>query len=428
MNQAIGIALLESLWQGVWIAGALWIVLRLIPQRHAEVRYICGIASLSSMLLWFVATVAGVFAEPWSGVSAAGTRSPSSWPVWAWMAGVALTGGYRLTGWMLLARQIRLRAEPPFAEWRVALDRMRARLEMSGGVAVRRADWLAGPAVYGVLKPVVLIPAAAVAGLSTEQLEAILAHELAHVLRRDFLVNILQTAAETILFYHPAAWWISRQIRQERECSCDRIAARAAGGETVLAKALVSLEENRAAMPLLAASGGNLRNRIERLAELNRPAPVQFTGTLLALSLLAAVQLFGLQELTGGFAKWLREDVVYIIEDREERAFLALRTDEERVRFIEQFWLRRDPTPGTPENERKEEHYRRIGFALQRFGELESKTPGWKTDRGRIYIQTGPPDELEVHPSKGLEKWKYRGKDGAPDGFYEFQDGKLKSR
>ncbi len=128
------------------------------------------------------------------------------------------------------------------------------------------------------------------------------------------------------------------------------------------------------------------------------------------------------KELEGPFRKWLNEDVTYIITDEERTSFRRLSTDEEREQFIEQFWLRRDPTPDTQENEYKEEHYRRIAYTNERFA---SGIPGWKTDRGRIYITFGPPDEIESHPSGGtyerpieegggttstfpFEKWRYR--------------------
>jgi len=96
------------------------------------------------------------------------------------------------------------------------------------------------------------------------------------------------------------------------------------------------------------------------------------------------------------YTRWLNEDVVYVIDDRERTAFLSLKTDAERQHFMEQFWERRNPTPGSPENAVKNEHYRRIGYADMHYG--WRKTPGWRTDRGRIYITFGPPDEVEVHP------------------------------
>ena len=104
------------------------------------------------------------------------------------------------------------------------------------------------------------------------------------------------------------------------------------------------------------------------------------------------------QELQTAYKKWLQEDVAYILTGEEKEAFLHLNSDEEREQFIEQFWLRRDPTPDTVENEFREEHYRRIAYANERFS---SGKPGWRTDRGRIYIAWGPPDDIESHLSGG---------------------------
>jgi GWxTD domain-containing protein len=104
------------------------------------------------------------------------------------------------------------------------------------------------------------------------------------------------------------------------------------------------------------------------------------------------------KELETPYRKWLNEDVTYIITDEERKAFKRLSTDDERENFIEQFWLRRDPTPDTEENEYKEEHYRRIAYANEHF---PSGIPGWKTDRGRFYIMYGPPDEIDDHSSGG---------------------------
>ena len=104
------------------------------------------------------------------------------------------------------------------------------------------------------------------------------------------------------------------------------------------------------------------------------------------------------KELASPYNKWLDEEVRWIISDEERTAFKRLQTDDEKQAFIEQFWLRRDPTPDTEENEFKEEHYRRIAWANDRFA---SGIPGWKTDRGQIYIKFGPPDENDSHTSGG---------------------------
>src|SRR3954454_14891115 len=128
------------------------------------------------------------------------------------------------------------------------------------------------------------------------------------------------------------------------------------------------------------------------------------------------------QELSKTYKKWLDEDVRYIISDEEQKAFKMLSNDEERDNFIEAFWQRRDPTPDTAENEFKDEHYRRMAYANEHF---PAGIPGWKTDRGRMYIMYGPPDEIDSHPSGGtyerpmdegggststfpFEDWRYR--------------------
>ena len=103
-------------------------------------------------------------------------------------------------------------------------------------------------------------------------------------------------------------------------------------------------------------------------------------------------------ELGKTYKKWLGEDVRWIISDEERSAFMQLSNDEERDQFIESFWQRRDPTPDTVENEFKEDHYRRIAYANEHFA---AGIPGWKSDRGRIYIMYGPPDEIDAHPSGG---------------------------
>jgi GWxTD domain-containing protein len=124
------------------------------------------------------------------------------------------------------------------------------------------------------------------------------------------------------------------------------------------------------------------------------------------------------KELETPYKKWLNEDVTYIITDEERQAFKRLNTDEEREQFIEQFWLRRDPTPDTEENEFKEEHYRRIAYANEHYA---SGIPGWKTDRGRIYITYGPPDEIDSHPSGGsYERPMEEG--GGETSTYPFED------
>ncbi len=124
------------------------------------------------------------------------------------------------------------------------------------------------------------------------------------------------------------------------------------------------------------------------------------------------------RELAGPWKKWMNEDVTYIITDEERQAFKRLKTDEERQQFVEQFWMRRDPTPDTEENEYKEEHYRRIAYSNDHYA---SGIPGWKTDRGMIYIKYGAPDEIESHPSGGSYERPYE-EGGGQTSTYPFED------
>src|ERR1700720_3544674 len=144
-----------------------------------------------------------------------------------------------------------------------------------------------------------------------------------------------------------------------------------------------------------------------------------------------------LKELDPPYKQWLNEDVIYIISPSERQAFLQLETNEEREQFIEQFWLRRSATPDLPDNDFKEEHYRRIAYANEHYA---SGIPGWKTDRGRMYIMWGPPDEIESHPTGGTydrpmdegggstttypwETWRYRYMEGIGENvIMEFVD------
>jgi GWxTD domain-containing protein len=290
----------------------------------------------------------------------------------------------------------------------------------------------------GHFRPLILIPLGLLEKLPAVQNEAILLHELAHIRRCDYLVNTLQRIVEGLFFYHPAAWWISRLIRIEREHCCDDLVVATQHNAPQYAAALAALEETRwsrdTAAATVSATGGNLVNRIQRLLHPHH-APQTWTPLLAALVLLltaaAAVAAWQQPPTTGTtdspYLRWLNQDVVYIIADEERAAFTRLTTDPERDRFIEQFWLRRDPTPNTPNNEFKVEHYRRISYANQRFP-TQTK-PGWQTDRGRLYIVYGPPDEIESHPSGSAttrfpyEVWLYHHVEGIGNNlFLQFID------
>jgi GWxTD domain-containing protein len=293
--------------------------------------------------------------------------------------------------------------------------------------------------VIGHLRPLILIPIGLLTGMSVEQIESILLHELAHIRRYDYLVNMVQTSIESLLFYHPLVWWISRVIRTEREHCCDDWAATVSGNTHEYARALTALERSRwgASESALAATGGSLVKRVRRLLI---PAERRsFVAPVLSVGLLLLATAAGLltwqakaqaqsSPAPDPYTKWLQRDVAYIILPAEREAFLRLETNAEREQFIQQFWERRNPTPGASENPFKLEHYRRIAFANLHFPTAEG-TPGWKTDRGRIYIVFGPPDEKDEHPNGDsarpypYEDWTYRFIDGiGNDVSMEFVD------
>ena len=166
-------------------------------------------------------------------------------------------GLLRVFQWKSHSKPVQESLQVPF---RRLLNRMGCR-----GVELLECTSISIPGVVGFLKPVVLVPAAMLSSMPPAQLEAILAHELAHVKRHDFLVNLIQTVIEIVLFYHPAVWWVSKQIRVQREFCCDDLAISVVKDRQAYATALVGLESLRIEKWVLAANGGSLLTRIERI-------------------------------------------------------------------------------------------------------------------------------------------------------------------
>jgi uncharacterized protein involved in exopolysaccharide biosynthesis len=171
-------------------------------------------------------------------------------------------------------------------EWQLRLRALSQRLNVHRPVALFKSALVEVPLVIGWLRPVILLPASALSGLTPDQLEAILAHELAHVRRCDYLVNAFQNVVETLMFYHPAVWWISSCIREEREQCCDDLVVSACGNRVTYARALLFLEEARGLPRLaLAANGGSLIYRVRRLLGISRegcpPSAAELTGIAL---------------------------------------------------------------------------------------------------------------------------------------------------
>ena len=485
--KALGWTLIHSLWEGALIALLVGAGFLLCRPASARTRYALACAGMLAMIAAFAVTLAvfwptpapaiavpiphGLRAAPPGAIAfpappiAPPARLP--WIVPFWMAGV-LAFYLRTAGGWLAAQRLRSRGTMPAPEeWQERLRALASRLRVTRPVILLESCLAETPVLIGFLRPAILIPAGLLTGIAPDQLEAILLHELAHIRRHDYAVNVMQSLVEGLLFYHPAVWWLSGVVRAERENCCDDAVVALRGDALGYAAALAALEERRpVGNPALAARGGNLMKRVRRLLEPERPRPV--AGPVLAAILLLAPIAVGMSawqskpaaapppvpaarqpappvliaqaqhqqpaaaplatpykkwlaedvayiisdEERSAYEKWLTEDVAYIITNEERTAFKSLTTDAEREHFIQQFWKRRDPTPDAERNEFKEEHYRRIAYANQHFAE---RVPGWKTDRGRIYIMYGPPDEIDARragPTAAdtypIQQWRYR--------------------
>jgi len=302
-THALGWALVDSLWQNALAAAGLAALLAIIPVRAARTRYAVAIVTLALMLALPAATAVRLSEmSPWTSdvvtatsavapgptgpgpQAVATTPTPAAiraaiepilpWVVLAWFGGVVALS-LRLASGGLMTRQLGRVGTSSVPDACVeAVARLAARLRISRPVRVLGSAVVQVPAVIGWLRPMILLPASALTGLTPLQLDALLAHELAHVRRYDYVANLLQSVVETLLFYHPAAWWVSQQVREEREHCCDDLAVAVCGDAHFYATALLSMERLRVTPPAFALAaagrGGTLMGRIQRLV-----APVQ---------------------------------------------------------------------------------------------------------------------------------------------------------
>jgi uncharacterized protein (TIGR03435 family) len=202
------------------------------------------------------------------------------WIVMTWFIGAIMLWTRFIGGWVIALRMRSTQVRMAPTEWKAALDVLRVRVRVSAPVRLLISAVVQAPTVIGWMRPAILLPVGALAGLPAEHIEALLAHELAHIRRRDYLVNVLQSAAEALLFYHPAVWWISSHIRMERELCCDDIAAAVSGDTLTYVSALASLEAHRSEhlAHSLAANGGSLPDRIARLLGQPRTTAYELPG------------------------------------------------------------------------------------------------------------------------------------------------------
>jgi beta-lactamase regulating signal transducer with metallopeptidase domain len=323
--QVAGWTVVHFLWQGAAIAALAAVLLQLTGRRSPNVRYLIACAALVLMLaapaltarlLWLdagqrVADVHAAIGSESTRASATLTLEASrgTGPVdqtivqrtdasrgavaissltrnigiadtlriesdrivrgiaFAWLIGVAFLLARMGAAWWHIAHLHRRALATQASAWQNACRRIAYRLGLPAAAHVIESAAVDVPTVVGWIRPVIILPVAALAPLTPAQVEAILAHELAHIRRHDYAVNLLQTIAETLLFYHPAVWWISRCIRSEREHCCDDVAVRMCGDAVAYAQALADLEAWRASSPqiALAATGGSLLARIRRI-------------------------------------------------------------------------------------------------------------------------------------------------------------------
>ena len=336
--ESVAWVLLHFLWQGAAIALSLGLALALTPATWSAIRYALGCGALALMLAAPLATAAsrpvqglGRLAAPAAetgeerrsqtlsarrqataptGASTANVIGPMDataarswmpdvrvidallpWLVVSWAAGVLLLSVRLLAGWWR-TRALRVSGVSAVPDACAGLlARTARRMGIRRPVAIKLSTRVTVPVVLGHLTPIVLVPAAVLAGLSPSQLEAILAHELAHVRRHDYLVNLVQTLIETLLFYHPAVWWVSRQVRVAREHCCDDIAVAVCGNRRQYVQALLGLEQLRqpAVMLALGAADGPLLARARRLlVDPDREAPPpRLAASAIAMSVVA---------------------------------------------------------------------------------------------------------------------------------------------
>lgn len=283
-----GWVLLHFLWQGSVLAIVAAAALRSLRLSSPNIRYAVACVALGAMLAAPLLTAFVLASESSpaalaTGSSLMGARPPLAvlgeayFPVVVsiWLAGVAILLLRTCRGWCQVRRLHKAALAWAPSSWQPSATRLAQRLGLRTTVRVVEFTCVDVPTVLGWLRPVIILPVAAVVQLPVAQLEAVLAHELAHIRRHDYLVNLLQSLSEAVLFYHPAIWWISARVREEREHCCDDLAIDLCGDRDSYATALAELESRRTSAPSLrlAATDGPLLTRVRRILQLSGPEP-----------------------------------------------------------------------------------------------------------------------------------------------------------
>ncbi|MFZ6766019.1 M56 family metallopeptidase [Undibacterium sp. Di26W] len=287
---ALGWTLLHFIWQGSLIALALALLQTLIGHRHLRLRYVssyiallaCIIVPARELYLHLGTSATGRDVQVLSEMlvypvwNSNGTMNISAWLemrlsdiVIAWLICVALLAVRMGAGLLWIGSYASSRRSKPDLWWQARVDQLSNQFRIQGKVVLRVVDDLNTPLVVGIFRPMILLPGAMLSGMPVDLLEMLVAHEMAHIKRHDYLLNLVQATIEMLFFYHPTVWWISRQIRHDREEIADDLAARVTGEPRRLALALSELANFQFTTPQLAqaAHGGNLMSRIKRLVK-----------------------------------------------------------------------------------------------------------------------------------------------------------------
>ena len=308
----LGWAVVHSIWQGTFIAGVTAMTLALVRDPRAQIRYLIGCASLALMALTALFTA-------FSGDTSIGSRvryqviyaidgaigvSLPAFISWAaiivpaagalWLAGLVVRLVFLGVEWRRVRALQRADLHEAGTTVRAVVTELCAQLGLPGTVDVRCSTRATVPMLLGWRHPLILLPAGTVSRLTPSQLRAVLAHELAHVRRGDSVANAILIVAETLLFHHPGARWVSRRIRTEREYCCDDVAVTIGRDAEAYARALAALEDARGELRLVvAAASGTLLDRIQRIVGQPRPmlTPARGALALLVASALAAAML-----------------------------------------------------------------------------------------------------------------------------------------
>lgn len=350
LSHSLAWALLHSLWQGLLLYGLLLVLLKAMPNISAPVKYKLSLGSFAMLFIWFADTwfaqyrklkgsimyitapQANNSGEPLTFNTVINPHNDASllhrllpdiqqyYPLIVLLYSLGLT--FMVFRFLVNIGKVRaLRTQGiaiPAQEWADFVAKWQARFNIASPVQLFLSNRISVPMMMGAVKPMILLPIATINHLSTEQVEAILLHELAHIRRHDYIVNMLQTIGETLLFFNPFVWLISSVIRKEREHCCDDQVVESAADPLPYARALAILESNRHESNLAIAATGNnnqLFNRIKRIMEMKKSNLTNSQLTIIVVAILAITFSVAMFTFTPSFAqkagKTVKKDTIH---------------------------------------------------------------------------------------------------------------------